>query len=59
MTKTFTQAAAFALAVLATTLTCAGANAMAAQQHAKAYVAATANMPVLTAQTVIVVGHRA
>ena len=59
MTKTFTQVAAFAFAAVLTTLTCVGANSIAGAEHAKAYAAATADMPVLTAQTVVVVGHRA
>jgi len=60
MTKTFaTQAAAIAFAAVLTTLTCVGANSIATQQHAKAYAAATERMPMLAAQTVVVVGHRA
>ena len=58
MTKTLTQAAAFAFAALVTTATFAGANAMAKQQYVKADTVATAHMQVLAAQTVVIVGHR-
>ena len=59
MTKTLAQAAAFALAAVVTTMTFAGANAMAAQQYVKADAVAMAHVQVLAAQTVVVVGHRA
>ena len=58
MTKTFTQAAAFAFAALVTATTFAGANAMAKQQYVKADAVATAHVQVLAAQTVVIVGHR-
>jgi len=59
MTKTFAQAAAFALAAVLTAATFAGANAMATQTYAKADAAALARGDVLAMQTVVVVGHRA
>ena len=59
MTKTLTQAAAFAFAAVLTAATFAGANGLATQQFAKADVAAVAGMQVAAAQTVVVVGHRA
>jgi hypothetical protein len=58
MTKTFTQAAAFALAVLLTAGTFAGANAMAGHEYAKADAVAAAQGQVMALQSVVVVGHR-
>ena len=58
MTKTLTQATAAVLAALITTATFAGANGMATQQYAKADAVATAGLPMLAAQTVVIVGRR-
>jgi hypothetical protein len=57
MTSTFTKTAAFVLAALLTSMTCAGANTLAASQRAKAESAA--HVQVLPAQVVTIVGHRA
>ena len=58
MSKTFAQAAAFALAAVVTASTLFGANAIAGSQYAKADATAP-HMQVLATQTVVVVGHRA
>jgi hypothetical protein len=62
MSKTFTQSTAFFFAVVVTMLTCAGVNTLAASERAQAetaVAAAAAQLPMLAAQTVVVVGHRA
>lgn len=66
MTKTPTQAAAFALSVLVTLGTVAGANGLANKQYAAAERVAASDAAVqrvvivghLEAQRVIVIGHR-
>jgi len=57
MSKTFfPQAAALVLAVVATTLGVAGANALAAHQYARAV---ADDLSVASVQSVVVIGHRA
>jgi len=58
MTKTFTQAAAFALAAVVTTATFAGSAALAKHEYVKSEAVAMAHVQVLAAQTVVIVGHR-
>jgi len=58
MTKTLAQAAAFALAAVVTTATFAGSAALAQREYVKADAVAMAQVQVLAAQTVVVVGHR-
>ena len=58
MTNTTVQAAAIVLSALVTAGTLFSANAMAAQQYAAADKVATAQMPLLAMQSVVVVGHR-
>ena len=67
MTTTRTQAAAFALSILVTVATVAGANGLAGKQYAAAERVAASDAAVqrvvvvghLEAQRVVVIGHRA